>query len=95
MKTAFILAGGLVSLLMLSACNTTVVDQTIVVNGVTNHVHVANSRFLWKTEGYKATPTTNGYYSIDCKGSGTDADSIKAAAQGAAEGTARGLGVAK
>lgn len=52
---------------------------------------ITNSRWFWKTGSYSASLSTNGTATLSASESGVDADAIKAAAAGAAQGVAAGL----
>jgi len=54
-------------------------------------VKAVNSRWFWSTEGFELDVETNGTARLRLQKSNPDAESIGAAAKGAAEGTARGL----
>lgn len=75
----------LLSLILLTGCNTTSFKVT---KPDGTSVTIANTRFLWTTDSYAASFTTNSA-SLTANKSATDSETIKAVVQGAVAGMAQ------
>ncbi len=85
MKKAILIS---LPIILLTACNTTNFSAT---RADGTKVQIVNRRFMWATEAYNATLTTNGA-SLSASKSTVDSAAIGAAVAGAVDATVKALG---
>lgn len=89
--TILLLIAGSIIVALLTGCVGINYDQTVVQDGVTNHIHWSANRWVWSTESYEATMNPTGGGTLKASKSNVDKDAISAVAEGFAKGAAQGI----